>query len=114
MVIDRSTIPLEMLGEPDDTECPHGIPTGMGIECWECRYEELNKDHIALEDDYAALEQELRDLKAEYATDVGRLTSDLRYIQGIVERGTGKPVDEALPITGQILEYVKSLEREKK
>lgn len=63
MVIDRSTIPLEMLGEPDDTECPHGIPTGMGIECWECRYEELNKDHIALENDYAALEQRCRELE---------------------------------------------------
>lgn len=62
--------------------------------------------------DYAALEQRCKELEAEYATDVGRLVSDMRYIQGIVERGTGKPVDEKLPVTGQILEYVKSLEAE--
>lgn len=58
------------------------------------------------------LKERVKELEAEYATDVGRLVSDMRYIQGIVERGTGKPVDEKLPVTGQILEYVKSLEAE--
>ena len=62
-MVDRSTMPLEMLGEPDDAECPHGIPTGMGVECWECRYEQLNHDHVTLEDDYAILEQRCRELE---------------------------------------------------
>jgi len=42
---ERSTAPPELFGEPDNEECPHGVPVGMGYECWECRYEKLFDDY---------------------------------------------------------------------
>lgn len=66
-MVDRSTAPLEMFGEPDDTECPHGIPTGMGVECWECRYDQLEIDYDALEQECGELAERLQQLAAEIA-----------------------------------------------
>lgn len=66
-MIDRSTAPLEMFGEPDDTECPHGIPTGMGVECWECRYDQLKIDYDALEQECGELAERVQELAAEIA-----------------------------------------------
>jgi len=67
MMVDRSTAPLEMFGEPDDTECLHGIPTGMGVECWECRYDQLKIDYDALEQECGELAERLQKLAAEIA-----------------------------------------------
>ena len=53
---DKSTAPPEMFGEPDDEECPHGVPVGLGYECWECRYEHLERQYITLEDEALDLE----------------------------------------------------------
>lgn len=39
-----------------------------------------------------------------------RYTEDMKYIQGIVERGTGYPVPCDKPIRVALLEYVKKLE----
>ena len=68
-MVDRSTAPLEMLGEPDDTECPHGIPTGMGVECWECRYDQLKIDYDALEQECGELAERAQELADKIAVD---------------------------------------------
>ena len=68
-MVDRSTAPLEMFGEPDDTECPHGIPTGMGVECWECRYDQLKIDYDALEQECGELAERAQELADKIAVD---------------------------------------------
>jgi len=40
------------------------------------------------------------------------LCEDLRYLAGIVERGTGEPVPREIPVTQLVLGYVMFLERE--
>jgi hypothetical protein len=52
----------------------------------------------------------LRDEVEWSASGVLDCTDDLRYIGGIVERGTGKPLRGDVPVKRQILDYVVSLE----
>jgi len=44
------------------------------------------------------------------ANDIVRLTSDMKYIAGIVKRGTGLELKKDMPIREQLLDYVKQLE----
>jgi hypothetical protein len=68
------------------------------------------------------LTQQITELRAErdkYKADADRqnitivnLTDDLLYIAGIVEIGTGKPLNKNVSVTKQVLDYVKSKEAE--
>lgn len=64
---------------------------------------------VEYEKKIATLKRELK----ESAEEMLRIISDVKYITGIVERGTGKPIGDDIPVAGAILEYVKSLERER-
>ncbi len=75
-------------------------------------------------DDYATLESKgavqaelidsLQASLAESEARVAGLLEDMKYIIGIVERGTGKELIGNVPIRKQLLEYVKKLEAENK
>lgn len=54
--------------------------------------------------------ENLRGLNMDTSGVVDTLCDDLDYIKGIVERGTGKPVDEDLPLRETVLAFVKGLE----
>ena len=94
-MVDRSTAPLEMFGEPDDTECPHGIPTGMGVECWECRYDQLKIDYDALEQECGELAERLQKLAAEIAEPSIKELDTLHRIRKAVG-DTGKMMQDEL------------------
>ena len=94
-MVDRSTAPLEMFGEPDDTECPHGIPTGMGVECWECRYDQLKIDYDALEQECGELAERVQELAAEIAEPSIKELDTLHRIRKAVG-DTGKMMQDEL------------------
>jgi hypothetical protein len=60
--------------------------------------------------EYAAEIERLKKEKAEECEAILRLCADMKYIGGIVERGTGSPIPEDVTVAKGILEYVKGLE----
>jgi len=101
-MIDRSTAPLEMFGEPDDTECPHGIPTGMGVECWECRYDQLKID-------YDALERERDELQAKVIEQDDKLCKAEKRL----EVACHVKADDKVGFDFAVLDKIDSLEQER-
>ncbi|MGD9678124.1 MAG: hypothetical protein AB7V16_07140 [Vulcanibacillus sp.] len=49
-------------------------------------------------------------VKVMQAETISRLIQDLEYLGGIVEKGTGKPLDKNISLTTQVLDYVQSKE----
>ena len=67
------------------------------------RIEQWQKDYEHLQSRLAAAEAELEEIKSCYV-------EDMKYVGGIVEKGTGKELIGDIPIRLQLLGYVKSIE----